>query len=116
MADTGPDTILLDLFRTNQLREQLLTASLDGLELPAEDYPFYVLIGAEGPWTPNLLAERMQMPLSTGLSRVSRLERRGAAERVPTPAARRSSLVNLPADGQQLLRQARPPFRSYAEA
>jgi len=116
MADTGPDTILLDLFRTNQLREQLLTASLDGLELPAEDYPFYVLIGAEGPWTPTLLAERMQMPLSTVLFRVGRLEKRGHAERVPNPDDRRSYLVNLTADGQQLLRQARPRFRSYAEA
>jgi len=116
MADTGPDTILLDLFRTNQLREQLLTASLDGLELPAEDYPFYVLIGAEGPWTPTLLAERMQMPLSTVLFRVGRLEKRGHAGRVPNPDDRRSYLVNLTADGQQLLRQARPRFRSYAEA
>src|SRR5580765_4842218 len=39
MADTGPDTILLDLFRTNQVRERLIAASLDGLELPPEDYP-----------------------------------------------------------------------------
>src|SRR3954471_4025714 len=111
MADTGPDTILLDLFRTNQLREQLLAASLDGLELPAEDYPFYVLIGAEGPWTPTLLAERMQMPLSTVLFRVGRLEKRAHAGRVPNPDDRRSYLVNLTADGQQLLRQARPRFR-----
>ena len=86
MADTGPDTILLDLFRTNQLREQLVTASLDGLELPAEDF------------------------------RVGRLEKRGHAERVPNPDDRRSYLVSLTADGQQLLKRARPRFRSYAEA
>jgi DNA-binding MarR family transcriptional regulator len=116
MADTGPDTILLDLFRTNQLREQLLAASLDGLELPPDDYPFYVLIGAEGPWTPTLLAERMQMPLSTVLFRVGRLQERGHVERVPNPDDRRSFLVSLTAEGQQLLRQARPRFRSYAEA
>ena len=82
MADTGPDTILLDLFRTNQVRERLIEASLDGLELPPEDYPFYVLIGAEGPWTPTLLAERMKMPLSTVLFRVGRLDQRGHIERV----------------------------------
>jgi DNA-binding MarR family transcriptional regulator len=116
MADTGPDTILLDLFRTNQLREQLLAASLDGLDLPPDDYPFYVLIGAEGPWTPTLLAERMQMPLSTVLFRVGRLQERGHAERVPNPDDRRSFLVSLTAEGQKLLRQARPRFRSYAEA
>ncbi|HEV8098220.1 MAG TPA: hypothetical protein VGP56_03670, partial [Gaiellaceae bacterium] len=80
MSESLPDTILLDLFRTNQVRERLIEASLDGLELPPEDYPFDVLIGAEGPWTPTLLAERMKMPLSTVLFRVGRLEKRGHVE------------------------------------
>ena len=53
MPATGPDTILLDLFRTNQVREKLIVAALEGLELPPEDYPMYVMIGAEGPWTPT---------------------------------------------------------------
>ena len=39
MTEPAPDTILLDLFRTNQLRERLIEASLAGLELPPEDYP-----------------------------------------------------------------------------
>ena len=116
MADTGPDTILLDLFRTNQLRERLIEASLAGLELPPEDYPFYVLIGAEGPWTPTQLAERMAMPLSTVLFRVGRLEKRGHVERVPNPDDRRSYLISLNADGQALLKQARPRFRAFAES
>ena len=116
MADEGPDTILLDLFRTNQLREQLIEASLDGLDLPPEDYPFYVLIGAEGPWTPTALAERMKMPLSTVLFRVGRLDKRGHTERVPNPDDRRSYLISLNADGQALLKQARPRFRAFAEA
>jgi DNA-binding MarR family transcriptional regulator len=116
MADGGPDTILLDLFRTNQFRERLIAAALAGLELPPEDYPFYVLVGAEGPWTPTALAARMAMPLSTVLFRVKRLEQRGHAERVPNPDDRRSYLVSLTDDGQQLLKQARPRFRAYAEA
>jgi DNA-binding MarR family transcriptional regulator len=116
MADTGPDTILLDLFRTNQVRERVITAALEGLELPPEDYPFYVMIGAEGPWTPTALAGRVEMPLSTVLFRVGRLEKRGHAERIPNPDDRRSYLVQLTGDGQALLRQARPRFRSYAEA
>jgi len=116
VADTGPDTILLDLFRTNQVRERLIEASLAGLELPPEDYPFYVLIGAEGPWTPTVLAERMSMPLSTVLFRVGRLDQRGHIERVPNPDDRRSYLISLNADGQALLKQARPRFRAYAEA
>jgi DNA-binding MarR family transcriptional regulator len=116
VADTGPDTILLDLFRTNQVRERLIEASLAGLELPAEDYPFYVLIGAEGPWTPTLLADRMKMPLSTVLFRVGRLDQRGHIERVPNPDDRRSYLVSLSPEGQNLLKQARPRFRAFAES
>jgi DNA-binding MarR family transcriptional regulator len=116
VADTGSDTILLDLFRTNQVRERLIVAALDGLELPPEDYPFYVLIGAEGPWTPTALAARMEMPLSTVLFRVGRLETRGHAARVPNPDDRRSFLVRLTDDGVRLLQEARPRFRAYAEA
>jgi DNA-binding MarR family transcriptional regulator len=116
MSETDSDTILLDLFRTNQVRERLIEASLAGLELPPEDYPFYVLIGAEGPWTPTLLAERMKMPLSTVLFRVGRLDQRGHVERMPNPDDRRSYLVSLNADGQKLLEQARPRFRAFAES
>ena len=111
-----PTGILLDLFRTNQVRERVVAAALEGLELPPEDYPFYVMIGAEGPWTPTALAARVEMPLSTVLFRVGRLEKRGDAERVPNPEDRRSYLLRLTEDGQRLLGQARPRFRSYAEA
>ena len=116
MPDSGPDTLLLDLFRTNQVRERLVTSALEGLELPPEDYPMYVMIGAEGPWTPTAFAARVEMPLSTVLFRIGRLESRGHAERIPTPDDRRSYLVRLTDEGQRLLRQARPRFRAYAEA
>ncbi len=114
MPDDTSETILLDLFRTNQVRERLIAAALDGLQLPPEDYPFYVLIGAEGPWTPTALTARVEMPLSTVLFRVGRLERRGHAERAPNPDDRRSYLLQLTESGRELLRQARPRFRSYA--
>jgi DNA-binding MarR family transcriptional regulator len=116
MSTSGPDTILLDLFRTNQVRERLIASALHGLELPPEDYPMYVMIGAEGPWTPTAFAARTEMPLSTVLFRIGRLESRGHAERIPNPDDRRSYLVRLTPEGQRLLRQARPRFRAYAEA
>jgi DNA-binding MarR family transcriptional regulator len=117
VADDGrSETILLDLFRTNQVRERLIASALDGLELPPEDYPFYVIIGAEGPWTPTALAARLEMPLSTVLFRVRRLEKRGHAERGPNPDDRRSFLVELSPDGQRLLGEARPRFRAVALA
>ena len=116
MADTGPDTILLDVFRTNQFRERLIATALEGLPLPPEDYPFYVLVGAEGPLTPTALAARTAMPLSTVLYRIGRLERRGHTERKANPDDRRSYLLTLTAEGQKLLRAARPRFRALAEA
>ena len=116
MPDSGAETILLDLFRTNQVRERLLGSALEGLELPPEDYPMYVMIGAEGPWTPTAFAARVEMPLSTVLFRIGRLESRGHAERIPNPDDRRSYLVRLTDEGQRLLGQARPRFRAYAEA
>jgi DNA-binding MarR family transcriptional regulator len=116
VPDTGPPTILFEVFWTQQRRKRLIEAALAGLELPHEDYPLYVLIGAEGPWTPTGLAERLMMPLSTVLFRFRRLERRGHAERVPNPADGRSFLIRLTAEGQRLLDEARPAFRAYAEA
>jgi DNA-binding MarR family transcriptional regulator len=114
-ASGGP-TILLDLFLTNQRRKRMIEAALAETELPAEDYPVYVLVGAEGPWTPTGLSRRMEMPLSTMLFRLRRLEQRGHAERVPNPDDRRSYLIRLTQAGERLLGEARPAFRDYAEA
>ena len=114
-AGGGP-TILLDVFMANQRRKLMIEAALAEAELPAEDYPVYVLVGAEGPWTPTGLSRRLEMPLSTMLFRLGRLERRGHAERVPNPDDRRSYLIRLTDEGQRLLGEARPAFRDYAEA
>jgi DNA-binding MarR family transcriptional regulator len=116
MSGTDSDTILLDVFVTNQLRERLIAAALEGTELPPEDYPIYVLVGAEGPWTPTALAGRTQMPLSTVLFRLRRLEERGHTERFPNPDDRRSHLVRRTPAGEALLADARPRFRALAEA
>jgi DNA-binding MarR family transcriptional regulator len=115
MASEGPPTILFEIFWANQKRAALIETALEGTELPPEDYPFYVMIGAEGPWTPTGLAGRLEMPLTTVLFRVRRLERRGHAERIENPADRRSFLVQLTPEGQRLLKQARPAFRAFAE-
>ena len=49
MADTGPETILFDVFLTNQRRKAMIARALEGTGLPPEDYPLYVFVGAEGP-------------------------------------------------------------------
>jgi DNA-binding MarR family transcriptional regulator len=115
-SSSGGPTIFLDLFLTNQRRKRMIEAALAETDVPADDYPLYVLVGAEGPWTPTGLAARLEMPLSTMLFRVRRLEQRGHAERFPNPDDRRSYLIRLTDEGQRLLDQARPAFRAYAEA
>jgi DNA-binding MarR family transcriptional regulator len=116
VARTGPPTVLFEVFWAHQKRKRLIEQALEDVALPAEDYPFYVMIGADGPWTPTGLAEQMIMPLSTVIFRVKRLEQRGHAERVPNPADGRSFLIRLTPEGQRLLGEARPAFRDYAEA
>src|ERR1043165_1359427 len=116
MARIGPPTVLFEVFWAQQKRKRLIEAALAGVELPPEDYPFYVMIGAEGPWTPTGLAERLLMPLSTVIFRVKRLESRGHAERLPNPDDGRSFFIRLTPEGQRLLDIARPAFRDYAEA
>ena len=116
MADTGPETILFDVFLTNQRRKAMIARALAGMGLPPEDYPLYVFVGAEGPWTPTGLAARLGMPLSTVLFRVRGLERRGHAERMPNPDDGRSFLIQLTDEGRRLLAVARPRFRAHAEA
>ena len=116
MARIGPPTVLFEVFWAHQTRKRLIERALAEVELPAEDYPFYVLIGAEGPWTPTGLAARLIMPLTTVIFRVKRLESRGHAERVPNPHDGRSFLIRLTPEGQRLLDEARPAFRDYAEA
>ncbi len=116
MARIGPPTVLFEVFWAQQKRKRLIESALGDVELPPEDYPLYVLIGAEGPWTPTGLAERLVMPLSTVIFRVKRLEARGHAERVANPGDGRSFLIQLTAEGQALLDVARPAFRDYAEA
>ena len=116
MAETGPPTILFEVFWTHQKRKRLIESALAESGIPPEDYPFYVLIGAEGPWRPTGLAERLMMPLSTVIFRFKRIERRGHAERAPNPDDGRSFLIRLTAEGRRLLNGARPAFRSHAEA
>jgi DNA-binding MarR family transcriptional regulator len=115
LATTGPPTILFEVFWTQQKRKRLIEVALAGTDLPPEDYPFYVTIGADGPLTPTRMAEILDTPLSTVIFRARRLERRGHAERVDNPDDGRSFLLRLTPQGRRLLNQARPRFRRYAE-
>src|SRR6266511_3936014 len=92
MARTGPPTVLFEVFWTHQKRKRLIETALAHSDLPPEDYPIYVLIGAEGPWTPTGLAA-----LDGDLP--------GEAHRAPRrrrarPQSRRRPFVPDPADAE----------------
>jgi len=116
LTSAGPPTILFEVFWTHQKRKRLIEAALEGVDLPPEDYPFYVTIGVDGPLTPTAMADLLELPLSTVIFRIRRLERRQHAERVPNPDDGRSFLIRLTPSGRRLLGKARPRFREYAEA
>ena len=93
---TGPPTILFEVFWTQQKRKRLVEVALEGIDLPPDDYPFYVTIGADGPLTPTALAELLDDAALDG-----HLPR--AAARAPRPCradrqSRRRALVPDPAD------------------
>jgi DNA-binding MarR family transcriptional regulator len=115
LAGSSPDVGVV-VFLKYQKRKRLIEAALAETDVPADDYVFYVMVGAEGPWTPTGLAARLEMPLSTVLFRLCRLERRGDVERVPHPEDGRSFLVRLTPEGERLLGVARPVFRQHAKA
>ena len=112
LATTGPPTILFEVFWTQQKRKRLIEVALAGVDLPPEDYPFYVTIGADGPLTPTRMAEILDTPLSTVIFRVRRLERRGHAERVANPDDGRSFLLRLTPDGPPPAQQGAPALPS----
>jgi DNA-binding MarR family transcriptional regulator len=109
-------TILFDVFATNQKRERLIEEALAGTDLPPEDYPLYVFLGTTAPVTPTEVARELEMPLSTVLFRMRRLEERRHVERVPNPDDGRSYLLRLTPAGERLLARARPMFRAHALA
>ena len=99
MPTTGPPTILFEVFWTQQQRKRLVEVALEGTDLPPDDYPFYVMIGADGPLTPTALAEAVEARLGsrkTTALRKSLIELRQAIDEEllvspSAPAARASS-------------------------
>ena len=116
MSTSGPDTILLDLFRTNQVRERLIVGRARGPRAPAGGLP--VLRddrrrGAAG--RPPRFAARWRCrsrPCSSASAARAPRPRRADAEPGRPP------LVPHQPDrrGPAAAREAGPRFRAYAEA
>jgi hypothetical protein len=66
LAARGGEIRDLVIAQAPDLSALVIEAALADTDLPAEDYPLYVIIGAEGPWTPTDLARRLMLPGEMG--------------------------------------------------
>jgi hypothetical protein len=78
-------TILLDLFLTNQQRKRMIEAALADCRAAGRGLPGLRARRGRRTVDTDRSCRRLEMPLSTMLFRLGRLERRGHAERFPNP-------------------------------
>jgi DNA-binding MarR family transcriptional regulator len=103
-------SVLFDLYVAFQLTGQLLELELADSDVPAEDFALYNALVHFDRATPTQLAQHLGMPLSTLLFRFGRIESRGHGIRERNPRDRRSSLLDLSAEGKRAFDLAKPRF------
>ncbi|HEY8729732.1 MAG TPA: MarR family transcriptional regulator [Acidothermaceae bacterium] len=75
-----------------------------------------VVEGADAPLTPSQIGERVIAASATMTANLDLLERRGLIRRLPNPDDRRSTLIEITADGQLLADQLLPGIRVLERA
>jgi DNA-binding MarR family transcriptional regulator len=104
--------ILLRLFTTGQLANQLLARELEAVGVSPNQFGVTSVIGAVGPITPTELAARLGMAPTTLSAWIRRLTAAGHLQRTPNPDDRRSYLVELTPSGREAMRLAGPRFNA----
>ena len=75
-----------------------------------------VIDGAGAPLTPTQVADRVLIPSATVTATLDLLERRGWVRRAPNPDDRRSTLVEITADGRAVADQMLPGIRTLEKS
>jgi DNA-binding MarR family transcriptional regulator len=75
-----------------------------------------VIDGAGAPLTPSQVADRVLIPSATVTATLDLLERRGWIRRTPNPDDRRSTLVEITADGRAVTDQMLPGIRTLEKS
>jgi DNA-binding MarR family transcriptional regulator len=75
-----------------------------------------VVEGADAPLTPSQIGERVIAASATMTANLDLLERRGLIRRLPNPDDRRSTLIEITAEGQRLTDQLLPGIRQLERA
>jgi DNA-binding MarR family transcriptional regulator len=85
---------------------ELLDKALAGSGLNADEFGFYSALYDGQPITPNEISEHLGMPATTVSSYLIRLSARGHISRSKNPADGRSALIELTAEGYEVLHDA----------
>jgi DNA-binding MarR family transcriptional regulator len=106
VAAATPRTLLVEISAAYHRAGELLELALADSSL-ANDYALYTLLGHGGRQTPTQIASALGYPMSTTVSRVSRLVSRGHARRVRNARDARSSYVELTEEGAERWERSR---------
>jgi DNA-binding MarR family transcriptional regulator len=103
-----PRPLLVDIWAASQLVASLLDRKLMEAGLDPYGWGTLSVIGAFGPMTPSDVAWRTGRPLTTTSDLIRRLVERGEVERLPNPDDRRSQLLRLTEQGEEIWRAGWP--------
>ena len=112
MAPPRNPNILLRMFTTGQLANQLLARELDPLGISPNQFGVTSVIGVFGPITPTELAGRLGMAPTTLSAWIRRLTDAGHVRRTPNPDDGRSYLLELTEAGREAMAEAGPRFET----
>jgi DNA-binding MarR family transcriptional regulator len=102
--------VLLRMFTTGQLANQLLARELEPVGFSPNQFAVTSVVGALGPITPTDLASQLGMAPTTLSAWIARLTRAGHIRRRPNPQDGRSALLEITTDGRAALDRAGPRF------
>ena len=112
----GEPGILLEIWSTAYLVNQLVVRELDREGVDPEGLAVLAIVRRQGPITPTALASEIGYRLTTISDIVQRLEQAGRVKRRPNPLDGRSYLVSTTRSGDALLDRAAPAFRRALDA
>lgn len=112
MAPPRNPNVLLRLFTTGQLANQLLARELDPVGISPNQFGVTSVIDVFGPITPTDLAGRLGMAPTTLSAWIRRLVDAGHVQRSPNPDDGRSYLLELTDEGRQAMAAAGPRFQA----
>jgi DNA-binding MarR family transcriptional regulator len=104
--------LLVDIWLISTLTAQLVDEALVGTPLSTDEFALYGLIVDLAPVTAADLARATGMRATTLSGILGRCEQRGELTRIPKPADRRSSLLELTPAGMAIYRELVPRLRA----